>query len=101
MASMAEGRVPTIVLRDTSIDMVNHPPHYERGPQIECPECGHVRTLQHIEVFRYIKDSRLATAFKYIWRVAFGGKDSGNTAKDVQDIGKAGFYLKDFEENPV
>ena len=83
-----------------SVDMVNEPPHYTRGPQVECPECGHVRTLEHIEVFRWIKDSRMATAFKYVWRVGFGGKED-DVDKDREDVQKARFYLQDFWDHPA
>jgi hypothetical protein len=66
-------------------DMVNHPPHYTRGPAIEC-----------IEVVRHITDFRLANAMKYIWRVAFGGKDNDN-----EDIDKAIWYLQDYLDHEV
>lgn len=85
-------------------DMVNHPPHYERGPVIhrEVKELVMVGEgiagipVQHIECFRHIKDPRLATAFKYVWRVAFGGKSDNR-----EDIKKAIFYLQDYLDNPV
>lgn len=92
--------VPNVTLPD----MVNHPPHYERGPWIDVDFNGDDftgpskigRVVQHIECFRYIKDPRLATAFKYLWRVAFGGKKN-----DREDIEKAIFYLNDWLDNPV
>lgn len=77
-------------------DMVNHPAHYTRGPTVTCPECNHSRVLEAIEVIRYIKDFRLATAVKYLWRVGFGGK-----ANDVEDVNKAVWYAKDYTENPL
>ena len=76
--------------------MVNHPPHYGRGPTITCPECKHVWMLECIAVIRWIKDMRLATAVKYIWRVAFGGKDD-----DRQDIKKSRWYLRDWLKHEV
>lgn len=66
-------------------DMVNHPPHYTRGPGIEC-----------IQVVRHIRDMRLANAVKYTWRVAFGGKND-----NAEDIKKAIWYLNDYLENPI
>jgi hypothetical protein len=81
--------------------MVNRPPHYTRGPLINqqhYPDCGHprARVIECIEVIRHIKDMRLATAMKYIWRVAFGGKED-----DRQDIKKAIWYLRDWLDNPL
>lgn len=95
-------------------DMVNHPPHYMRGPEVVVAECnseGSVTewikstvqrntklalTIECIEVIRHIHDVRLATAMKYIWRVAFGGKKNNR-----EDIEKAIWYLKDWLDNPV
>lgn len=51
-----------------------------------------------IEVIRWIKDPRLFTAMKYIWRVAFGGK---NGVDPKEDIKKAIWYLNDYLENDV
>jgi hypothetical protein len=76
--------------------MVNHPPHYTRGPQVECPHCETVFTLEAIEVLRYVKDFRLATAMKYLWRVAFGGK-----VDDAEDVKKSVWYSNDFVKNPL
>lgn len=96
-------------------DMVNHPPHYKRGPSIALGKCdpyGRIADdawqrctfelagrkwldVECIDVIRHITDFRLATAIKYIWRVAFGGKDD-----DRQDIQKAIWYLNDWLENP-
>lgn len=76
------------------VDMVNHPPHYTRGPVIYW---GTIQmNIECIQVIRHIKDVRLATAVKYIWRVAFGGKEN-----DRQDIEKAIFYLNDWLDNPI
>lgn len=92
-------------------DAVN-PPHYQRGPKVvvshSCSgsmvgETEYV--VQAIDVFRHIKDPRLATAFKYIWRVAFGGKsepwDSRTPEEvDARDISSAKWYLEDFLSHP-
>lgn len=109
----------------TEIDMVNHPVHYTRGPKIvctRCPDCPHMghtfacwdldcachragheppdeRILECIEVVRHIKDPRLFTAMKYIWRVAFGGKGDGS--KNHEDIAKAIWYLRDYLDHEV
>lgn len=87
-------------------DPVNHPPHYTRGPRVVASSLSHeigsgkviaaTRTLECIEVIRHITDMRLATAMKYIWRVAFGGKEN-----DRQDIEKAIWYLRDWLDNTV
>lgn len=58
-------------------DLVNHPAHYTGHPTIEA-----------IDVLEHVQDYRLGTAMKYIWRVAFGGKDNNR-----QDIQKAVWYL--------
>ena len=83
-------------------DMVNHPPHYTRGPSITimAHERGLFapfrRSVECIEVIRHVRDMRLANAMKYVWRVAFGGKKD-----DREDIEKAIWYLTDWLENPV
>lgn len=59
------------------IDMVNHPAHYTGHPTIEA-----------IDVLEHVQDYRLGTAMKYIWRVAFGGKENNR-----QDIEKSIWYL--------
>lgn len=107
-----------------SVDMVNHPPHYSssRGPKVqigELPEGESQRRamdwlkytveygrkvfieIECIEIIRWIPDMRLATAMKYIWRVAFGGKEPGNNAKDQEDIQKAIWYLNDYLNNSL
>ncbi|ACF34017.1 hypothetical protein PHAEDRUS_53 [Mycobacterium phage Phaedrus] len=78
------------------VDMVNHPPHYRRGPEVQCPECEHRFTVQCIQVIRHIRDMRLATAVKYLWRVGFGGK-----ADDREDVDKARWYCQDWLDNPI
>lgn len=87
-------------------DMVNHPPHYTRGPRILVPPRGILSEhsddgrpwmiIECIQIIRHIKDVRLATAVKYIWRVAFGGKTNNR-----EDIAKAVWYLNDWLENPI
>jgi hypothetical protein len=52
--------------------------------------------LECIDVIRHIPDGRLFTAMKYIWRVAFGGKEN-----DREDIDKGKWYLKDWLDNPT
>jgi hypothetical protein len=62
--------------------------------------------LQCIDVMRRIRDPRLATAFRYLWRVAFGGKTDpdfklSQQDQDEKDIRKAIWYLTDWIENRV
>ena len=76
--------------------MVDHPDHYTRGPVIVCPHCKGKFVLECIEVIRYIRDMRLATAVKYIWRVGFGGKTD-----DLEDIKKSRWYLRDWVKHPL
>ena len=98
-----------------SIDMVNHPAHYTRGPKVQIGDnpattgrdaMNWVKNtvefgrrifieIECIDVIRDIADMRLASALKYIWRVAFGGK-----ANDREDIEKAIWYLRDWLDNP-
>lgn len=73
---------------DGETDWVN-PQHYRRGPTVRG------ETVECIEIVRTIRDYRLATAMKYIWRVGFSGKWD-----DQEDIRKAMWYLNDFIENP-
>lgn len=93
-------------------DAVN-PPHYRRGPILK-GNIGSAVTrgigawehvVQCIEIMEHIQDPRLATAFRYLWRVAFGGKrpDDGTTqrGKDVEDITKAVWYLQRWLEHPI
>lgn len=94
--------------RRRPVDMVNHPPHYTRGPRVmvevpnlpmdgtPLPPMQVSRILECIEVIRHIHDMRLATAMKYIWRVAFGGKKDNR-----EDIQKAAWYLNDWLQNPL
>ena len=83
------------------------PPHYQRGPQVKVPvPCDAdegdwvLYSIQAIDVMRHIQDPRLATAFRYLWRVAFSGKkpDQGQSQmdKNMEDIKKAQWYLKDY-----
>lgn len=98
------------------VDMVNHPAHYTRGPRVQIGDnpattgrgaMTWLKTtvelggrifieIECIDVIRHITDMRLATAVKYIWRVAFGGK-----ANDREDIKKAIWYLRDWLDNPL
>lgn len=75
------------------VDMVNHPPHYKSN--VTCPGCGH--EIQCIDVIRHIKDGRLFTAMKYLWRVALGGGKSD----DCEDIDKGIWYLNDWLKHDV
>lgn len=96
------------------VDMVNHPPHYTRGPLIPIKtgvgtnkEGGQwIAPIVHdgsrlylrvecIDVIEGMIDPRLFTAAKYIWRVGFGGKDD-----DREDIGKAIWYLERWLSHP-
>lgn len=81
-----------------SDEMVNHPRHYTRGPRIARGDAHSTQYIdvECIEVIRHIPDMRLANAMKYIWRVAFGGKENNR-----QDIEKAVWYLRDWLEHPV
>lgn len=96
--------------------MVNHPPHYSglEIPLAYCDTYGVTTSwiqstferggkrwldLKCLDVMRHIKDPRLATAFKYIWRVSLGGGKQGSTK--AQDIAKAIVYLQDYLDNPV
>jgi len=65
------------------VDMVNHPPHYTNGPELEPLEC--------IDFTRWMPFT-LGCALKYVWRA--GAK--GNTAKAIEDLEKAKFYLADW-----
>lgn len=114
---------PGIPVKEDGYDAVE-PPHYRRGPEIELGNCdtyGQWRERKRytverngklhivvtcIEVMRHIKDPRLATALRYMWRVAFGGKRDPKEIleqrdKDVEDIRKAIWYLQDWIDNPV
>jgi uncharacterized protein DUF3310 len=90
--------------RQQLIDMVNHPRHYTRGPEIVIEDASKINKafdkfiirLECIQVIRHIPDMRLANAIKYIWRVVFGGKTN-----DQEDIQKAIWYLNDWLENPA
>lgn len=96
-------------------DAVNNVQHYETGGPLVRGNIGEAVTMGNgaweymikcIDVMRHIKDPRLATALKYIWRVAFGGKrepwDSRtDMERDTRDIKSAIWYLQDWVSNPV
>lgn len=96
----------------TLYDAVN-PPHYD-GPTLKL-DIGVAITrgisaftykVQCIDIMRHIKDPRLATAFKYLWRVAFGGKKdpmyiNSQQEQDRRDIQSAIWYLQDWLDNKV
>lgn len=90
------------------------PPHYQRGPivvrdigeQITKGQSKFRFIITCIEVMRHVKDPRLATALKYIWRVAFGGKREPDETRsdreiDERDINSAIWYLQDWVDNPT
>jgi hypothetical protein len=93
-------------MSDNEPDMVNHPPHYfgpsitfkvpQVGEYVGLPDMELTRPVECIELMRHIKDPRLATAFTYLWRVALGG----SKGRDVEDIGKARWFLTDFIDHP-
>lgn len=76
------------------IDSKVNPAHYKRGPVIDA--AGYRHQVEAIEVIRHIRDSRLANAMKYVWRIAFGGKDDNHA-----DAEKARWYLRDYIDNPI
>jgi hypothetical protein len=87
------------------VDMVNHPPHYLNKNAVIVAdehetfvaEDGRVmRPVECVELMRRIKDPRLATAFAYIWRVSFGGKDN-----DHEDVEKTVWWLTDWLEHKI
>lgn len=94
-------------------DLVN-PKHYnETGPLVNVPvddiEDGSgdwvTYRIKAIDVFRAMRDPRLATAFKYIWRVAFGGKKIEGDVRtqeqiDKRDLESAIWYLQDYINHP-
>lgn len=55
---------------------VNHPPHYQQVPGLEC-----------IEVVRHFNFNR-GNAIKYIWR-------AGAKGNEVEDLKKAMWYIED------
>ena len=62
-------------------DPVNHPSHYTSDPSgVEC-----------IEITRH-RDFLTGSAIKYLWRA--GLKDSGNPAKEIEDLKKAAWYIQ-------
>ena len=97
----------------TPYDAVN-PPHYRRGPTIKVDIGSQITkgistyefVLDCISVMRHIKDPRLATALKYIWRVGFGGKKEPGDPRpqseiDKRDIESAIWYLNDWLSYPT
>lgn len=63
-------------------DNVNHPKHYISDKSgIEC-----------IEITRH-RNFNIGNAIKYLWRA--GLKDSSNPAKEIEDLQKAVWYIKD------
>ncbi len=76
-------------------DMVNHPPHYRRGPIVEID--GDQYEIEAIEVIRWIRDARLANAMKYLWRVTLGG----GKGQDEADLSKAIWYIQDALDHPA
>lgn len=85
-------RVEKMTLSE-DVDMVNHPPHY-RSPAT-CSDCGH--PIQCIDVIRHIRDGRIYTAMKYLWRIGLGG-GKGN---DKEDAGKARWYVTDYIDHDI
>lgn len=62
-----------------SMDMVNHPPHYNQHPKnIEC-----------IDVIEDNPYPNLANAMRYLWRVSWGGKWDSD-----EDLNKAVWYIQ-------
>lgn len=106
-----------LIVEVPEIDMVNHPPHYE-GPEIELGQCDTYGTMKNwaiatyqlggkrwwkiscITIMRHIKDPRLATAFKYIWRASFKGKNIDNGGRK-EDVKNAIWYLNDYVVNDI
>lgn len=112
--------LPPNLLEDVGIGYnAVEPPHYNGKLYVEVGPCdtygnltGHSRTTMErdgklyvqvdcIDVFREIQDPRLATALKYIWRVAFGGKAEpwdtrDQHERDARDIESARWYLADY-----
>lgn len=70
---------------NTSVDNVNHPPHYISHPSgVEC-----------IEITRHYCFS-IGNAIKYLWRAGLK-KDASLTdnEKEIEDLNKAIWYIKD------
>lgn len=65
----------------SDVDMVNHPPHYTQG-EIECIDAIEA-SMTPEEFAGYLK----GTVIKYMWRYR-------QKWDPVQDLEKAGFYLK-------
>jgi hypothetical protein len=65
--------------RDPNADMVNHPPHYNRGG-IECLDAIKA-SMTREQFLGYLKGNQI----KYIWRY--------DTKGGIEDLKKARFYL--------
>ena len=95
-------------------DMVNHPEHYH-GPKIKLGYYDNNDMFHFVEdikidvigdfyflrvdcidVIRHVKDMRIATAIKYLWRVGFKGKWNNK-----EDVKKAIWYSNDYLNNNV
>ena len=63
-------------------DSVNHPLHYNNHPS----------GVEAIEIVRH-HNFNIGNVIKYCWRS--GLKPEGNTKKQIEDLEKALFYLKD------
>lgn len=61
-----------------TVDMVNHPPHYEHPSGIEC-----------IQVTEFMSFTR-GSAVKYLWRA--GSKGGGE--QELEDLRKARWYIE-------
>lgn len=71
--------IADIAVPETSVDMVNHPLHYNRHPKgIEC-----------IDVVEENPYPNLANAMRYLWRVSWGGKWDSD-----EDLNKAVWYIQ-------
>lgn len=67
------------------MERINHPKHYNSHPSgIEC-----------IEIARHY-DFDIGNAIKYIWRHGLKGEEGmGDTAKAIEDLEKAIWYIND------
>jgi hypothetical protein len=73
----------------SSIDMVNHPPHYASS-KIECIDAMEAMTSQNRKYGTFLTGHQMylwQVIFKYIWRFPF-------KEKPVEDLKKAKFYLE-------
>lgn len=58
------------------VDNVNHPPHYQQHPVLEC-----IDVIEHFSL-------NLGNALKYIWRAGLKSNDP------IEDLDKAIWYLQ-------